>query len=271
MAPDTPPSDALQAVSLGFACETKYQLSRHIYFRQHPDGDESDFRRMLMANDYGQRVFERHIFDWQITPFEALIRYLESDFQGVFERDDLAAAEGEVEHRTLRTRHPHDFHALDGVLDARAIDAQYAAARSKFDYLAQKFRRLMADETPKLYVFRQIRIYDDAVRLAQLLSVAGGGPAKLMFVGYDGEDQMLDALRGEVFKSWAPLRADKPDDRQWEGDDARWDAVLAPFKLILPGVRLPKTFDESLTPAAPVPAARGPRRFLASLFGRRRA
>lgn len=265
----TPPPASAEIISLGYACEAKYQISRHLYFRQHPDGAEEDFRRMLMGRDHGQRAFERHVFDWQITPFEAVIRYLESDFKGVFERADFAVnGSGEVEHWRLKTRHPHDFLPMDGVLDARAIDLQYEAARSKFEHLAAKFRTLLQSEAPQLFVFKQIRIYDDAVRLLELLGGdRPGRDVKLLFVDYDGQDQMLDALEGRVFRGWVPAQADKPADRQWEGDDARWDGILRPFDLRLPGGRLPKTFEASL--AAKTPSAPPPRRGLfATLFGR---
>jgi hypothetical protein len=266
------PDVAFEAISLGFACEVKYQLSRNLYFRQHPTGSEWDFRAMLMTPDYGSRPFERHIFDWQITPFEAVLAYLEADFRGVFEREDLvwaADGSGEVEHRRLKTRHPHDFKPVDGAHDGRAIDLQYEAARAKFEHLAGKFRDLIRQKGAQLFVFRQIRIYDDAVRLLELLNHDGPGrDVRLLFAGYDGEDQHLGALEGKVFKAWAPLRADKAGDRQWEGDDARWDALLAPFRLKLPGDRLPPTFAESQARLVATPPPEQRPSWLASLLRR---
>jgi hypothetical protein len=249
----------------------KYQLSRNLYFRQHPTGTEEDFRRMLMTADYGARPFERQIFDWQITPFEAVLAYLEADFKGVFEREDLQwspEGSGEVEHRRLKTRHPHDFKAVDGVCDERAIDLQYEAARGKFEHLAAKFRLLLQHEAPQLFVFRQIRIHDEAVRLLERLnSNWPGRDVRLLFVGYDGEDQHLGGLEGQVFKAWAPLQADKTSDRQWEGDDRRWETVLAPFRLKLPGARLPATFAESAAQPGKEPLMPR-RRWFSALLGR---
>jgi hypothetical protein len=228
------PATAFTPVSLGYSCEVKYQLSRVLYERRHPQGHEDDFRRSLMTPELGQQSFERHVFDWQIVPFEAVLGYLEADFQGVFEREDLQAINNDVEHRRLKTRHPHDFHPLDGVLDEQAIDRGYAAARSKFEHLAAKFRRLLNTPGPHLYVFRQIRIYDDAVRLLQLLSARNPQhQPKLLFVDAEGQDQTLTALEGEVFRGWLPLQPDKPDHRRWEGDDAGWTRILAPFNLRL--------------------------------------
>lgn len=78
-------------------------------------------REALNSGRAGQ-VFTRHIFDWQITPVAAALAYLERDFVGVFEREDLAVSpQGEVVHRWLHTRHPHDFHAGEHGLDEQAL------------------------------------------------------------------------------------------------------------------------------------------------------
>lgn len=225
---------ALEPISLGYACEVKYQLSRALYFRKFPDGDDHECRRLMMTAELGQRTFQRHIFDWQITPFEALLAYLESNFRGVFERSDLAVdnASGEVVHRALNTRHPHDFHPVDGRLDEAVVDAQYGAARSKFDHLADRFRRHLREPGDFLYVFRQIRMLSDTERLRDLL--AAGHPDhrfRLLYVGYEGEDQMLGGAGDLVVKAWTPAAPDKPPARVWEGDDATWEAILRPFDL----------------------------------------
>lgn len=225
-------TDALEPISLGYLCEVKYQLSRTLFLRRRPDGDLEDFRRQLMDPQAGVKTFRRHVFDWQITPFPAVLAYLEADFQGVFERQDLVIADGEVVHARLGTRHPHDFQPVDGVLDAAAVDAQYPAARSKFDFLATRFRNHLRTPGGFLYVFREIRIYDETLRLMQLLG--RGHPehhVRILYVGQPIEDQMLDALGESVIKAWVPLPQSKPAERLWEGDDAPWDAVLAPFTL----------------------------------------
>lgn len=241
---------AYAPVSLGYSCQVKYQLSRELYRRLHPDGEEEDFRRMLMTPELGQRTFERHVFDWQITPFAALMAYLENDFRGVFEREDLVVDGSEVAHRTLRTRHPHDFRPVDGVLDDAVIDAQYPAARAKFEHLADKFHRHLRAPGDFLYVRNEIRIYDETVRLRERLSA--GSPDhrfKILYVGLDGEDQWMEALDGEVFKAWTTAVPDKAPDRAWEGDDGRWTALLAGFPLRSTKGTVPRTFDESLAPS----------------------
>jgi hypothetical protein len=252
--------DFYEPISLGYSCEVKYQLSRALFTRKFPTGGEEDLRRMLMTPEYGQRTFERHIFDWQITPFAAALEYLERDFEGVFERGDLYVDDGEVAHRRLATRHPHDFHPHDGVLDEDAIDRGYAAARSKFNHLAGKFRANLGRPGPYLYVFNEIRIFDDVVRLCALLRRRNPDHAfKVLFVDREGQDQMLDAFAGEVFKGWTPATPAKPAGRDWEGDDAAWDLILSGWTLgVHGGDRITRTFDESLhQAAAPPPPLRG--------------
>lgn len=87
---------------------------------------------MLLTPEYGQRSFERHVFDWQITPFAAVLEYLESDFSGVFERGPLCRKTAPIaasNPSSPRTR------AIDGPLDDAASHASYAQARRKFEHL----------------------------------------------------------------------------------------------------------------------------------------
>jgi hypothetical protein len=260
---------AFEPISLGYSCEVKYQLSRALYMRKHPDGSEDELRNLLQTTERGQRSFERHIFDWQITPFAAVLEYLDRDFQGVFEREDLTVEDGEVVHRRLGTRHPHDFHAADGVLDEAAIDAGYADARGKFEHLAAKFRRHLRQPGPFLYVCKEIRIYDEVVRLAALLRQADPDHAfQILFVGYDGEDQTLSALEGEVFKAWTPMAPDKEPGHEWEGHNQAWEEALAPWALTVHGGdRITRTYEESLTP--PPLQRTGRRGWLGRLLGGR--
>jgi hypothetical protein len=239
------PAQAYEPISLGYSCEVKYQLSRALFRRKYPNGSDYDLLAMLMTPEYGQRNFERHIFDWQITPFAAVLEYLERDFQGVFERADLVSENGEVVHRRLLTRHPHDF-PHDQELDDATIDAAYAQARGKFDYLARKFLAHLRRPGPFLYVCKEIRIYDEAVRLSELLRRHSPDHAfKILFVGYEGDDQMLKALEGKVFKGCVPYVAGKPPEREWEGHDASWNRILADWTLVVHGGdRIARSLDE---------------------------
>jgi hypothetical protein len=225
-----------EPISLGYACEVKFQIARTLYERRFPNGSRLELERQLLTPELGQRSFDRHIFDWQITPFEAVLAYLDSDFEGVFEREDLALSSdgsGEVEHRRLGTRHPHDFHPRNGVLNEQVIDEQYPSARSKFDHLANKFRSLLKTPGNFLYVFRQIRVFDETIRLHKLLTAqCAEHNAHILYVGYPGEDQWLAGLEEIATKSWASApagSAERPP--AWQGDDAAWSQALSPFSL----------------------------------------
>lgn len=217
-------------VSLGFACEVKYQLIRALAREaaKQPACDPGPVFRSP------EKDLTRHIFDWQITPMAAVTRYLQADFQGVFERADLHVDEayGEVSHRTLATRHPHEFKPVDGRLDEAAIDAGYEAARSKFEHLAQRFRRLLQTSGRYLYVCTDAR---DDIQVGALLDLlnarAEDHDAHLLIVSFEPfSPQMLDH-GGQVHRAWRPVETPKPPIDAWQGDDAYWDEILGAFEL----------------------------------------
>jgi hypothetical protein len=227
-------AEMLEPISLGFACDVKYQASRNLYGRLSPGGDEMDFRNSLFRTNGTASPFRRHVFDWMIAPRAAVCAYLESDFKGVFEREDFDInPQGLVEHRRLATIHPHDFHAPPGQpMIAALLDAQYPAFRSKYDYLAERFRRHLQTPGPYLYIYHEVLKLADARRLAELLqSRSPQHRFQMLFVGRDGAvNQVLNDPR--FHKGWIPVGPpDKEPVRQWEGDDAAWDKVLNGFHL----------------------------------------
>jgi hypothetical protein len=228
----------LEPISLGYSCDVKYQVSRNLYFRWFPDHSETQFRNMLFRWLRQPTRFRRHIFDWMIAPLPAVCAYLESDFQGVFERADLELHEDgrKVRHRDLLTIHPHDFRpGKDGLYTEEIIDRQYAEARAKFEYLAERFRQHLRTPGPYLYVFKEIRALDDVERLRKLLQARSPHHLfQLLLVDNRGAvNQVLNQLKGQAVKGWLPGGGDKPPERRWEGDDAAWDAILNRFELDL--------------------------------------
>lgn len=251
-------TDMLEPISLGFACDTKYQVSRNLFFRRRPDATDADFRNALFRSDGQPSPFRRHIFDWAITPRPAVFAYLERDFEGVFERADLEIGpDGRtVTHRELGTAFPHDFHGgSDGILTEAMLDDQYPAFRAKHEFLAQRFRDLLASPGPYLYVYREIVTQADARRLADLLRARSPEHRfELLFVDVEGAvNQVLTEVGVPTAKGWIPRGCDKPEDRVWEGPDAPWDEILSRFNLGLHGVD-----DPAAAGRAPVVAAAGP-------------
>jgi hypothetical protein len=223
---------AYEPISLGHTCEVKYQISRALFFRKNPSAPKDAVRHIINQN-LGSRYFPRHIFDFQITPFSAACEYMERDFQGVFERDDLFVdpATGHVTHRTLGTSHPHDFWPPENGADQTFIDQEYPAARSKFEHLAERFRRHLRSPGRLLYVFMEYRSAAEAENLLRLLNRWDGHEARLLLVDAPERDMDLSGLEGRVFKATRRPVSDKAPDHVWEGDDAGWDETFAPFPL----------------------------------------
>jgi hypothetical protein len=225
-----------EPISLGHTCEVKYQLSRAVFCGSNPHAP-ADAVRHLFGQDLGNQYFPRHIFDFQITPFSAVCEYLERDFHGVFEREDLIIdpATGHVTHKTLWTSHPHEFWPPTGEADQALIDREYAEARFKFEYLAERFRRHLERPGRYLYVFMEYRAPHEVETLLRLLSRHEDHVAHLLLVDSPGREMDLTGLEGRVFKAARRPVSGKTADQAWEGDDAGWDAALAPFDLSAPG------------------------------------
>ncbi|HVX35427.1 MAG TPA: hypothetical protein VHC71_04320 [Hyphomicrobium sp.] len=112
-----------QVVSLGWRCQTVWQARRY----------------------FGRAFCPTSIFDWQITPAEAVVEYFDRDFVGLLDRDDLFRPEdGWVTNRKFGTRHPHEF--SNGLQDG------YATARSRHDYLCDKLCAIIGGAEPTLFV-----------------------------------------------------------------------------------------------------------------------
>lgn len=219
-----------EPISLGFNCEVKFQLSRAIARHSAAYASAEDVRRAF-AIDYGSGHFRRHLFDWQVTPFPALIAWLEADFIGVYEREDFAWSDdaGAVVHVVHHTEHPHDF---NGARSPGEIEAAYAGARGRFEYLADRFRRHLLEPGRFLYVFTEIQAEDQAERLLGLLNAdAAGRDVHILLVDKPGCDADLSGLEGRVTKAWREIDSGKAAEHAWEGCDEAWDRILAPFAL----------------------------------------
>ncbi len=226
----------LEPISLGFRCDTKFQICRELYQRAYSGASLERLREVLLSRQAAE-VFPRHLFDWQITPVEALLAYLENDFTGVFERRDLfVAADGMVTHRHLHTLHPHDFHAVDGVLNDAVLDAQYDAARAKFEHLAAKFRRLLEQAGPFLYIRSGGPDRAQAARLIACLSARSPDHEfRILFTDPQPESGVTDLDPRLTWVVLDPAVAKpEPEPMQWEGDDANWSSLLRGFDLGLP-------------------------------------
>jgi hypothetical protein len=213
----------MPVISLGLSCTTKFQILRHSYFVRHPAATMDDFRASEPFIHLGT-----HIFDWQVTPLPAVTAYIDRDFVGIFERENLVVDErlGIARNNRFDVIHTHAFHPL-GTLTEADIDAQYPVARCKIEYLAAKFRRLLDRERGEvLFIASHIPPADEVERLIGALSRrAPRLRYRLAFVGKsDASIHDLSALGVRRFIVNAD--AGKPSELAWEGDDSSWETVL---------------------------------------------
>lgn len=177
------------AVSFGPYCRARYQLKR--VFRS--------------VNSSG-------VFDWQITPPAAAVAYLESNFEGMFEIDDLDI-EPETQfvfHRALRTRHMHEF---PKIATRESLEQHYSRARKRHDYLCGKVRDLLQGVAPVL-----------------IAMAPGSGDHKSVEV-----DRLRAALnkfnpQGTFHLMVEPHEGSR-DGSDWRGNDRVWDDALRAYEV----------------------------------------
>jgi hypothetical protein len=231
--------EAYFPVSLGNSCETKFQTSRVMQFRRDPETSLAAYRLMMLPPGRSADLFGWSIFEWQLTSFKGVCQYIERDFQGIFERADLAPGPlGCAHNRRLGAHHLHEFeydhHKTGGAFTQDIIDRGYDAARLQLEERAETFRQIMRSPGPFLYIHscQDIPTERNARKLVELLG--GASPDHrfhVLFVGHEHEDNDLSALSGLVSKAYRPSVSGKPANREWEGDDEAWDQALAPFAL----------------------------------------
>jgi hypothetical protein len=100
-------------------------------------------------------VSAANMFDWWITPGGALVRLIEQDFEGLFDRDNLAMVGDCKSVANLRygILHHHDFPRNDE--EDRVVevaDERLERNREKFAYLKRRWDALEENETPVLFV-----------------------------------------------------------------------------------------------------------------------
>ena len=263
-----------EPIGLGYACETKYQLARVLSARMTPGRSNMAFRLTITQEDHGEKLFLWRLFDWQSTPFQTVCLYLERDFQGFFEREDLAITIDGVVNTRFGTRHLHEFPPMRGrtqLVDAD-IDRSYATARQRFERMCEDFKRLLTLPGPYLYVFADKLFPEKAAveRLIGLLSARSPDHRfHLLLIADEGAQEDLSGLGGQVTQTWRPRDSQKPSVIEWEGHDAAWDACLAPFALTMhepPAAMVRKHAAAQPDKGPPEPGRK--RGFLGGLLGR---
>lgn len=145
------------------------------------------------------------VFSWQVTPADGLLLYLQRDFAGMFERDDLYVGEHGITNGIARTLHLHEFpeQSVDG------LSQFYAGARERHDRLCARTRQWLADDEPTLMVFDSGTSSPTADQTAEL---------KERLQRYNGEKAI------GLLCTTSVRDAERFD---WRGDRRAWSETLA--------------------------------------------
>jgi hypothetical protein len=198
-------------VSLGNYCETAYQIRRRTGARQ------------------------AHFFDWLVTPFAALMQVLETDFAGVFLRENLHPHDNA--HTVIDTANGllfhHDFTRNDqGEVTEETIDREYTVARAKVQFLQQRWRSVTRGEDRVLYVIVGNETPDDILRLQTLMrGKYPGHDFTLLWARRPGAPGFESDPEG-IVQAVVPFGVAGPT--EWQGDDAAWDAAFAAAEARIP-------------------------------------
>ncbi len=230
-----------RVVSLGAMCATKYQVMRTIYYRREVLGSKQEFQKRLIKDSHFISAFGSGIFDWQITPAQAVNSYFRSEFTNTMMLEDLDVPENgaTVLNRRLQTQHPHDFKAIipGQRLTLKDVELQFPKMSKKRQYLESKMRDLVRSDAVTLYVaygMWQVPILEEFVDILEtqyrdhdwrllLLSTQRFSPEYARFERRVVCKQLSDVMT-------------KPVIDHWQGDDYSWDQVLGDIILDLEAI-----------------------------------
>lgn len=157
---------------------------------------------------FGRAISKRGVFDWQITPTDAVIEYIRCDFAGMFEREDLEIRDGIVINRRLGTKHNHEF---PKDLHEEALDALYPMARQKHDAWCAVTKAALRSNLSALVVLGM------PVSPAQEQTISG---------------LIAQANRQRPFLLLASPDGDVGGD--WRGNEGAWTEHLSGFRVVPP-------------------------------------
>lgn len=160
-------------ISLGFNCNTRYQISRILYKRQFQESD-GFFVGVRERNGVEFRDFGAFFFDWLITSFDSLFYILESDFSDVFLRENLEIIETHdwpalkdrktgVEYLHFLPWEEHD------TLNECVLNERYFNEKLKVDYLINKTRNLLDGKYKVLFVYFGLASSSSIIKLLKIL------------------------------------------------------------------------------------------------------
>jgi hypothetical protein len=175
---------------------------------------------------------QAHLFDWQLTPHEALVRLLRIDFADYFQRPNLVLSENRT--HVLDTATGLQFHHLftenlDGTVLERRMASDYERLRARADHLLQRWRDTARSARAALYVRRDPDDEFTAEQLVELRDVFRecypGHRFALLWARNlgTGRVDVTEVVPG-VYE--ADVAVAEPRAVRWHGDDDAWDRVF---------------------------------------------
>ena len=184
-----------RVVGLGQICRAKYNIERKW----------TEHRRTSWRATTD--CLTRTVFDWQATPYPALLEYFRRDFRGMFELDDLGMLDGRVVNERFGTLHLHDFP------DNPDLTAHYAAARSRHDHLCDRTRIAITTPLPTLFIrYGALPPAEESVLHDAIAAFRRGAPFALALIDDDAHP---------------PSDPNEP----WQGNHDYWDRALSRYSV----------------------------------------
>lgn len=227
------PKECLTPTSLGQTLEARYQIVRNQFSRFYPNEPPNVVRWTVFNPEHSSFFFETGVFDRQITPPSAVCEYLERDFKGVFELEDLVATGDslQVYNSRFQTSHPGLFEAAGDILTREEILTSYTSAREIFERLAAYSRAMLAEPAQRLYVLTEAPNAETVERLVSILRERARHSFRLLIRATTPDEAAAIARIPEVDVHLARNAHLKPPEQQWEGDDEDWDAAFSKYTL----------------------------------------
>lgn len=207
------------ALSLGVDCRVRYQLSRHRYYKAHPESKPTAKELYSTAKE------GTFFFDWLVSPAGSVAEVLRNRFEGVFERENLSINKnGSVVDDRYGVVFQHSFPRVNGVVTEEIIATEYEQQRAKVRYLADKTLETM-QRGGVIYVVAAATP-DQLVALASVISEIGGPNFHIANVR-SAEERLGFVERGDKVSTYViDKKIDKAAGAQWEGDDREWGSLM---------------------------------------------
>lgn len=170
--------NGLKFVSFGNDCRSGFQIRRY----------------------FGKDRCLPTIFDRQVTPPEAIYAYLENDFRGMFEADDVVRVGDHLYNMRYGTKYAHE---VDD-----AARRSFAAGKAEHERLCELTRNALLGDAPVLAVVHWGRAFKCPTELITKLH------------DYSPDHEVL------VVRD---LGSGTPGQASWRGDNSQWDKAFSPF------------------------------------------